>query len=192
MPRNLPSAIKTELAKDGIAFADLVELHFPTVQLLTNAQIPVFTTTPTSGGAQTYTSNGNLLSFDLIQETGEAKVNQLNISLSGCSQTFTDLFLNNAYVDKRVVIYRVFFDDQLQIISTPVMMFDGEIQSFSINETGETSTVFVSSASVFYEFEKVNGRRTNETSQQGFFPNDRGMHYSSLTLDDILWGKPAP
>ena len=70
------------------------------------------------------------------------------------------------------------------------MLFDGEIQSFCINETGKTSTVGVVCSSVFYEFEKINGRRTNESSQQQFFPNDRGMQYSSLTVEDIKWGKP--
>jgi hypothetical protein len=192
MPRDLPSAIKTELAKNAIAFADLVELHFDSVQKLTNAQINLVATTPTAGSSQTFSSNGNLLSFDLVQETGEAKVNQINISLSGTSSTFTNLFLNNSYVDRRVVIYRVFLDDQLGIIDNPVMMFDGEIQSFTINETGETSTVIVTSASVFYEFEKNNGRRTNETSQKAFFPADKGMKFSALTIDNILWGKPAP
>lgn len=192
MPRDLPSAIKTELAKNAIAFADLVELHFDSVQKLTNAQISLVATTPTAGSSQTFTSNGNLLSFDLVQETGEAKVNQINISLSGTSSTFTNLFLNNSYVDRRVVIYRVFLNDQLGIIDNPVMMFDGEIQSFTINETGETSTVIVTSASVFYEFEKNNGRRTNETSQKAFFPADKGMKFSALTIDNILWGKPAP
>ena len=192
MPRDLPSAIKTELAKNALAFADLVELHFDPIQKLTNAQVGLVATTPTGGSLGSYASNGKLLSFDLVQETGEAKVNQINISLSGTSNTFTDLFLNNPYVDKRVVIYRVFLDDQLQIIDNPVMMFDGEIQTFSINETGETSTIIVSSASVFYEFEKTNGRRTNETSQKGFFPSDNGFNFSGLTINDILWGKPSP
>ena len=61
---------------------------------------------------------------------------------SGTSSTFTNIFLNNDYVDKRVVIYRVFFNSSLQIDS-PVMLFDGEIQSFTINETGKTSTCAV-------------------------------------------------
>ena len=70
------------------------------------------------------------------------------------------------------------------------MLFDGEIQSFAINETGETSTLSITSASVFYDFTRNNGRRTNDTSQKAFFPNDNGLKYSAITLDDIKWGKP--
>ena len=70
------------------------------------------------------------------------------------------------------------------------MLFDGEIQSYTINETGKQSTMAVVCSSVFYEFERLNGRRTNESSQQSVFSADRGMQYSSITTDDIKWGKP--
>lgn len=190
MTRGLASAIQTEIAKDSIVFADLVELHFDTPKYITNFKVDVSATTTTSGGAQTFTAQGELLSFDTIGEQNEIKTNQINIGLSATSSTFTNIFLNNDYVDKRVVIYRAFLNSSLQIIDNPVMLFDGEIQSFTINETGKTSTVGVVCSSVFYEFEKLNGRRTNESSQQSAFPNDRGMQYSAITTDDIKWGKP--
>ena len=131
-----------------------------------------------------------MLSFDTITETGEAKVNQVNMNLSGASSTITNLFFNNDYVDRRVVIYRVFYDKNFTFIGSPVMLFDGEIQSYIVNETGSASQLSVTSASVFYDFERSNGRRTNETSQQAVFPADKGMEWSALTTDDISWGKP--
>jgi hypothetical protein len=189
MPRGLPTLIKTELAKDAISFADLVELHFDPIKRITNASIPIITATDTASSG-TYEANGELMSFDTVTETGEAKVNQINLAISGASSTYTSLFLNNDYVDRRVVVYRIFFNQQLQIIDSPVMLFDGEIQSFLINETGDTSTLSVTSASVFYDFERTNGRRTNDTSQKAFFPNDNGLKYSAITLEDLKWGKP--
>ena len=190
MSRGLNSDIVTEISKDAFVFADLVELHFSTPKFITNFKVNVSASTTTSGGSQTFTAQGELLSFDTIRETRDIKTNQINLGLSGTSSTFTNIFLNNDYVDTRVVIYRAFLNSSMQIIDSPVMLFDGEIQSFSINETGKTSTVGVVCSSVFYEFEKINGRRTNESSQQQFFPNDRGMQYSSLTVEDIKWGKP--
>ena len=189
MPRGLPTLIKTELAKDAISFADLVELHFDPIKRITNASIPIITATDTASSG-TYEANGELMSFDTVTETGEAKVNQINLAISGASSTYTSLFLNNDYVDRRVVVYRIFFNQQLQIIDSPVMLFDGEIQSFLINETGDTSTLSVTSASVIYDFERTNGRRTNDTSQKAFFPNDNGLKYSAITLEDLKWGKP--
>ena len=99
MSRSLPSAITTELAKDSITYVDLIELHFDSdLKTLTNGQYPVTATTSTSGGSKTYDANGEFLSFETINETNEAKVNEINIVLTGCSNTFTDKFLNKDYV----------------------------------------------------------------------------------------------
>ncbi len=195
MPRGLPSNIKTQLQSNRIRFADLLEIHFTQLASqynplrLTNCPVDIIVATDTASSG-TYAANGELLSFDTVQETPEAKVNQVNIVLSGASDTITNLFLNNDYVDKRVVIYRQFFNQQFAQVGSPVMIFDGEVQDFQINEQETSSTLSVRSASVFYDFDRQNGRRTNEVSQQTIFPSDRGMQHAAVTTDDIKWGKP--
>ena len=134
MARGLGSTITTELAKDRLRFADLLELHFDdsaNQMFLTNGPIDIQVDTTTSSG-KTFAANGDLLSFDTISETGQARVNQVNFTLSGASNTITNLFLNNDYVDRRIVIYRMFYNNESVIIGTPVMLFDGEMTSFSI------------------------------------------------------------
>ena len=191
MSRSLPSAITTELAKDSITYVDLIELHFDgDLKTLTNGQYPVTATTSTSGGAKTYDANGEFLSFETINETNEAKVNEINIVLTGCSNTFTNKFLNNDYVERRVVIYRSFRDSTNTAIDNPVMFFDGEIKNFAINDKEDTSEVVVKSASVFYNFDDTNGRRTTDASQRRFDSQDRGMQFASTTTKDIRWGRP--
>ncbi len=194
MSRGLPTAITDELAKDQIAFSDLLELHFtdsPYNPLtLTNSPIDIAVDTLTSTG-KTFAANGDMLSFDTVQETIEARVNQVNIVLSSASNTITNLFFNNDYIDRRVVIYRVFYDQQFNIIDVPVMLFDGEIQGYQVNETGTTSTLSVTTASVFYDFDRIHGRRTNSTSQQTYFPADRGFDQAAVVTDKIKWGKPS-
>jgi hypothetical protein len=190
MSRGLATDIVNEISKDAFVYGDLVELHFNPIKFITNYKVNINASTQTSGGVQLYTAQGELLSFDSLREQNEIKTGQINIGLSGTSSTFTNIFLNNDYVDTRVVIYRAFLNSSLQLIDSPVMLFDGEIQSFGINETGATSTLVVTCASVFYEFEKINGRRTNDTSQKNVFAGDNGMQFSSITAEDILWGKP--
>tara|TARA_R110000796_G_scaffold72084_1_gene163352 strand:- start:664 stop:1257 length:594 start_codon:yes stop_codon:yes gene_type:complete len=196
MPRGLASNIKTQLQSNRVRFADLLEIHFTQLASsfnplrLTNCPVDIVDSTDTASSG-TYAASGELLTFDTVEETPEAKVNQLNIVLSGASDTITNLFLNNDYVDKRVVIYRVFFNQQFAITGDPVMIFDGEVQDFQINEQETSSTLSVRTASVFYDFDRTNGRRTNEVSQQTIFPNDRGMQHAAVTTDDILWGKPS-
>ncbi len=114
MSRGLHSDVQAELAKDKITFVDLIELHFDTAdggtKFLNNGQFSFNASTDTSGGSQTFNANGEFISFEMIKETESAKVNEINIVLSGASNTFTSLFLNNDYVERRVVIYRQFFD----------------------------------------------------------------------------------
>ena len=188
MARGLATNVKTELAKDNFAFADLVEIHLDTIQRLTNAPFSITATTG-SGGAGTYVANGEFLSFDLVSETIDARVNQINIVLSAASSTFTNLFLNNNYLNRRVTVHRQFFDSSYTAIDSPVMLWDGEVVGYKISENTRSSTISIVSSSVFYDFDRVNGRRTNDKSQQAVFPNDKGMEFSTSAIADIRWGR---
>tara|TARA_R100000773_G_C4213470_1_gene112504 strand:+ start:546 stop:1145 length:600 start_codon:yes stop_codon:yes gene_type:complete len=196
MSRGLASQITDVLKTDQLTYIDLIEIHFDAAdggtKFLTNGQFSLQTSTTTSGGSQTFLANGEFITFEMITETESAKINEININLAGTSTTFTNLFLNNNYVERRIVIYRQFLDSSnlTSAISTPVMLFDGEIKNFSINETQETSTVTIKSASVFYNFDDTNGRRTTDSNQQRLHPGDRGMEFASTTTKDIRWGRP--
>ena len=191
MSRSLPSAVTDVLETAAIKYVDLIELHMDGgTEHLCNGMWTLNVSTTTSSGAQNYQANGEFLSFETIKETDSAKVNEINILLSGASSTFTDIFLNNNYVERRVVIYRQFLTEANAAISTPIMMFDGEIKNFTINDQMDTSTVNIRSASVFYNFDDNNGRRTTEASQQRHFPSDRGLQFASTTTQDIRWGRP--
>lgn len=194
MSRSLPTAITDELEKDSLKYIDLIEVHFDSAdggtKFLTNGPYPVSLSTSTSSGSQTYQANGEFLSFEMVNETDEARVNEINIILSGVSTTFTNLFLNNDYVERRIVIYRSFRDSNNAAIDSPVMLFDGEIKNFAVNDKQDTSEVVIKSASVFYNFDDTNGRRTTESSQQRHYPGDRGFEFASTTTDDMRWGRP--
>jgi hypothetical protein len=189
MSRGLHSDIKDELAKDNIVFADIVELFLPGgTQRLTNAGFDIVTTT-TTGGSGTFSANGEFLSFDLVSETLEARVNQINVVLSAASNTFTNLFMNNDYLNSRVCVHRVFFDSSFQQVNNPLLLWDGEIVGYRITENTKSSTISIVSSSVFYDFERVVGRRTNDKSQQTIFPGDRGMEFSTMAIGNIKWGR---
>ena len=189
--RGLATAITDELAKDKITYVDLLELHFDSadggVQRITDGQFTINVTTTTSSGD--YTAQGEFLSFESVNETNQARVNEINIILDGVNTTFTNIFLNDNYVERRVVMYRQFLTEAGAKISTPVMMFDGEIKNFTVNEDMSTSTVVVKTASVFYNFNDLNGRRTTTSSQQREFSQDRGFDFAATATKDIRWGR---
>ena len=65
----------------------------------------------------------------------------------------------------------------------------GYIESFRMNT--DKATIDLICTSHFSDFSRVAGRRTNEGSQQRFFPTDRGMEFAGLTVQDILWGRSS-
>jgi len=69
------------------------------------------------------------------------------------------------------------------------MIWDGEITSYQISDTSETTNVQITTSSVFYDFERVNCRRTNDASQQALHPGDKGMEFATVDISDIRWGK---
>ena len=97
--------------------------------------------------------------------------------------------LNENVVNDSVDIFRAFLDDSNAVIADPFLLYKGQIEEFSIQETDIESIVALSIVSHWADFEKKNGRKTNNTSQQRFFSSDVGMDFSSQTVLDLKWGR---
>ena len=197
----LTTAINNLLGLNTIRYFDLIELHFSSanggVKTLTNGphDFTLSSGSPTLSGSQTYVAEGSWLGFDAPSETGAPIINTTSISLSGIGEPagyYSNIFLNNAYIGTRVVVYRQFFvadDEPLNPTGDPVMLWDGEMTAFSLSDSQETSTISVTTANVFYEFDSVNCRRTNTASQSQYFPGDLGFEFSTQDVKDLSWGK---
>ena len=87
------------------------------------------------------------------------------------------------------MIYRAVFAEGDGIIGEPIIVFDGLITSFSIDDSREKSVIEVELASHWKDFEKENGRKTNHNSQQIHFPGDKGFEYAAKSIKGIKWGR---
>ena len=113
----------------------------------------------------------------------------LNIALSGADQTYISLALAENIVNDAVTIYRAFLDSNNAIIADPFLLYKGNIETYSIQETETDSVLNLNVVSHWADFEKKSGRKTNSTSQQRFFSGDLGMAFSSENVLDIKWGR---
>jgi len=198
MARGFTQTIKERLAFNTIKYVDLLEMHFSAanggVKTLTTGpyDIRLASGSPTLSGEQTYLSDGMWLAWSPTPETSAVRVNTVNITLSASDTNpyYANIFLNNSYINTRVVIYRMLLDptSDAQDID-PIMMWDGEFTSFSLAETHESSILTVQTANVFFDFDTIMCRRTNDASQQTIYPGDRGFEYATQDLQDIPWGK---
>jgi len=187
MTRSLTSAVKTELATDDIRPVHLITLGFSTPVNITDCSFSI--TSSVSGSSVTYNASDFILGISNHTEETDITKSSVNINLSGASTTFISTVLNENVVNDNVDIYRGFLDSSNAIISDPFLLYRGKIESFEVQESDTDSAVGLSIVSHWADFEKKNGRKTNNTSQQRFFANDVGMDFASQTVQDIKWGR---
>ena len=187
MTRSLTTALKNELATNDIRPIHLITLGFGTAVNISDCSFPL--TSSISGSSVTYSASDFLLGFSNFTDLGDVSKSSLTISLSGADQTFISVCLNENVVNDAVTIFRGLLADDNSIIADPFLLYAGNIESFSVNESEKDSVVNLGFVSHWADFDKKNGRKTNNTSQQRFFSTDVGMNFSSQTVQDVKWGR---
>ena len=187
MTRSLTTAIKNELATNNITPVHLITINFSTPVNITDCSFSL--TSSISGSSVTYNASDFIMGMSNFTEETDITKTSLTISLSGADQTFISTVLNENVINDSVTIYRGFLDNTNSLIADPFLLYDGQIDSFSISESETSSTVSLAVVSHWADFEKTSGRKTNNNSQQRFFNSDVGMDFSSETVQDIKWGR---
>ena len=187
MTRSLTSAVKTELATNDIRPVHLITLGFGTPVNITDCSFSL--TSSVSGSSVTYNASDFILGISNHTEETDITKSSVSLVLSGADQTFISTVLGENVVNDSVDIFRGFLNDSNALISDPFLLYRGKIDSFDISEGDKESTVALRIVSNWADFEKKNGRKTNNTSQQRFFSADVGMDFASQTVQDIKWGR---
>ena len=187
MTRSLTTAIKNELATNDIRPVHLITIGFGTPVNITDCSFDL--TSSVSGSSVTYSASDFIMGISNHTEETDITKSSVSISLSGADQTFISVVLNENVINDSVTIFRGLLADDNTLIADPFLLYKGNIESFEIQEGEKNSTVALSIVSHWADFEKKNGRKTNNTSQQRFFSTDVGMDFSSQTVQDIKWGR---
>ena len=187
MTRSLTTAVKNELATNDIRPVHLITFGFGTPVNITDCSFSL--TSSVSGSSVTYNASDFILGITNHTEETDITKSSVGISLSGADQAFISIVLGENVINDSVDIFRGFLDDSNALIADPFLLYRGKIDSFDISETDKDSQVNLSIVSNWADFEKKNGRKTNNTSQQRFFSGDVGMDFASQTVQDIKWGR---
>jgi len=183
MSRGIHADVITELAKDSFNMAHLVTIDFSTSVNLTDYRHDLV------DGSVTYQASSYLLGMGDVSESTEAQIGSINIELSGVGPSYISILLTENYIDRKVTIKRVLLDDSGVIIGNSFVIYEGRIDGFNIEDSGNDSVVRVAVASHWADFARINGRRTNNNSQQAVFDGDLGMEFASEIIKDIKWGR---
>ena len=183
MARGLTTAVNNELATDKLNPVTLVYLNVSTGLRFTDHYKDL------TYDSNTYTASSLFLNASAVSESSEVEITNIQLRFSGADQTVISLFLNNNYMSKDVEVYKGFLNDSQSLIADPVTLFKGKIESFSVDEEIDNSTVTITATSHWSDFERVQGRKTNTNSQQIYFDADVGFDYASQAIAELRWGR---
>lgn len=200
------TANRDEYYRDHTIAVDCVELHLKdnsganqTLYLCDGGfDITFDSPTAPNSGNNTYAAQGNFIGFSGMSEDMDVKVGKFTITLSALGNDYVTRFLNYEVEGRRVCIYKAFLSfgptgtDPLNLVATPILMYDGTIYNFSINETANTCQISVDCSSLFADFERTNGRQSNNWSNWLF----QGQQYDKcfdktgwVGQTEVKWGR---
>ena len=181
MARSISSGLQTQIANDANKIAFLVEFNFSTAIRVTNFYRDV------TYDSNSYEAGGNFVNVAASQETGEAQVHDLSITMSNVTSTIRDVVQGGDYTDTSVNVYIGFFDTNENLVDATTF-FSGLIKSCSISENVDSSTVTIVVANHWANWNLKKGRHFTDESQQQVYSGDKGLEFADQTKDDIRWG----
>lgn len=201
--KSISNTVRTEFYRQNFIAQDLIEIHLSTPLYLASGGIDIAydsDTAPTAG-TNTYSAQGNFMQVSGIGEDFDVRVGKFSILLSAVGNNYITKFIDTStvptnkigYEGARVVLYKAFLNyADYSIAGTPLMMFDGQIFNVTIQESAKTCTISVECASLFSDFERTAGRKTNNNSNWLFqgVNTDTCMEQSGYVgQTEFKWGK---
>ncbi len=165
--KTFPTTTRDEFYRDKFICVDLLEMYLtdavgdPAYLYLCSGGFDI------SFNSNTYTAQGDFIGFSTVPEEFDVKVGKFSIYLSGLGSGMVDRFIDKDFEGKRVVIRKAFLDFDpmnLDIINSPIIIFDGQIHNVSITETQNSASINVECSTLFADFERTAGRKTNNGS----------------------------
>ena len=181
MPRSLSTALQTQVSSTATKTAFLVELNLSSTIRLTDWYSNV------TYDSNSYEAGGSFLTVDSTTETGQLQVNEINLGFSNITDQVRSLVQDGSFTDKTVEIYLAYFNSDETIIGA-INFFTGQIRNVSIQEDIDNSTLNMTVASHWANWNLTKGRHFSDESQQSFSSGDKGMEFATQVKEDVRWG----
>jgi len=182
MSRSVPAAILNALQGGTVEPFYAVEAQFTggTVRLWTgygDRQIE----------GNTYTGAGSLLGISGLDEVADLSAKSITVTLSGVDQTVLALALAEPYQRRKL---RVLFG--VVNSTTSVELFAGQMNTMTIEDSGDSSVVSILVDSKLVELERASNRRYTSESQKSRHSGDTFFDYVAKLQDrQLVWGRAS-
>ena len=181
MPRSLSTDLQTQVSSTATKTAFLVELNLSSTIRLTDWYSNV------TYDSNSYEAGGSFLTVGATTETGQLQVNEIDLGFSNITDQVRSLVQDGAFTDKTVDIYLAYFNSDETLIGA-INYFTGQIRNVAIAESIDNSTLSMTVASHWANWNLTKGRHFSDESQQSFSSGDKGMEFATQVKSDVRWG----
>jgi hypothetical protein len=137
-----------------------------------------------------YVGAGTLLTIGQIAETAELQANGITVTLSGITDPLLAKARDEDYQGRELKVLLGAMDASNGVISTPVNVFSGFMDTMVINDSSETATIQIAVENRLIGFERTRVRRYTAEDQLIDFPNDKGLEFvADMAEKEIVWGR---
>jgi hypothetical protein len=137
-----------------------------------------------------YVGAGTLLAIGEIAESSELQANGITVTLSGITDPLLSKARDEDYQGRELTVKLGAMDSSNGVISAPVTVFSGFMDTMVINDSAETATIQIAVENRLIEFERTRIRRYTAEDQKIDYPNDKGLEFvAEMAEKEIVWGR---
>jgi hypothetical protein len=181
--RTLSTAFGNALDAQSVSLTYLVELVLDSGTLRFNTS-----GVDVSWSSQTWTGAGTLGRIEQTAETTTGDVPGLRMDLSGIPSSLVTVALSEHVQGRVANVYLATFDANGAVITSPVLEWSGLIDTMSIGDGGETSTISLTVESRLIDYRRPRIKRFNSTDHQRDHATDEFFsHVEAMAEKSIVW-----
>ena len=142
--------------------------------------------------SETYTGVGDLLSISSVTETADMQASGINVVLTGVKSSLVVIAKDHEYQGRPLTVMLGAFDTSGSLIANPTTVFAGFMDTMTIAESGDTSTISIAVENKLIAFERSKIRRYTAEDQKIDHPTDKGFEFvTSIVQKEIIWGRAS-
>lgn len=142
--------------------------------------------------SETYTGVGDLLSISSVTETADMQASGINVVLTGVKSSLVVIAKDHEYQGRPLTVMLGAFDASGSLIANPTTVFAGFMDTMTIAESGDTSTISIAVENKLIAFERSKIRRYTAEDQKIDHPTDKGFEFvTSIVQKEIIWGRAS-
>lgn len=143
----------------------------------------------TVGGVD-YVGAGTLLNISSMKESSDLSANGMNVTLSGVTEPLISKARDEDYQGRELKVLLGAMDSSNSVISSPVIIFSGFMDTMKIQDAAETATITVTVENRLIEFQRSRIRRYTAEDQKIDYPTDKGLEFvAEMAEKEIVWGR---